>query len=328
MDMDRPATGSQGGRRRGLSKVNYSRYGYYFVAPFIIVFLIFQLYPIIFTFRTSFSDAVGWEKINKSAIIGLDNFRLYFDPSSAVYADFWNSFGNTLLIWIANFVPQILMALVLASWFTDSRMRLRFRGGFKMLIFMPNIITAATIAVLFYSIFNYPISPANAFLQQIGVLNAPFEFFRSTTASRSIISFVQWWMWYGNTMIIMVAGILGISPELFEASLVDGCNSRQTFYRITLPLLKPILLFNLVTSMIGGLQMFDIPHLLTEGNPNKTTNTVARFIYQQAFTGSRNFNQASAASVILFIFIVIASLMLFWLMRDKSQGRDLRRNKR
>jgi len=137
---------------------------------------------------------------------------------------------------------------------------------------------------------------------------------------------VQWWMWYGNTMIIMIAGIMGISPELYEAGLVDGCSSRQTFYRITLPLIKPILLFNLVTSMIGGLQMFDIPHLLTEGNPNKTTNTIARFIYQQAFTGSRNFNYASAASVILFIFIVMASLMLFWVMRERDPAvRDLRR---
>ncbi len=323
--MEKPASGHPRKRRRGLSKVNYSRYGYLFVAPFIIVFLIFQLYPIFFTFRTSLSDAIGWQKINSSIIIGLDNFKMYFNSSSPIFRDFWSSFGNTLIIWIANFIPQILMALLLASWFTDSRMRLRFAGGFKMLIFMPNIITAATIAVLFYSIFSYPIAPANSLLQQLGLLNTPFEFFRSTPASRSIISFVQWWMWYGNTMIIMIAGILGINPSLFEAGLVDGCSSRQTFYRITLPLIKPILLYNLVTSMIGGLQMFDIPHLLTEGNPNKTTNTVARFIYSQAFSGSRNFNYASAASVIMFIFIVIASLMLFWLMRDRDEGRALRR---
>jgi len=323
--MQQSVAGTGRGRHKGLSKVNYNRYGYYFVAPFIIVFLIFQLYPIVFTFRTSLSDAIGWGKINSSKIIGFDNFRLYMDPASPVYWDFWNSFGNTLLIWIANFIPQILLALLLASWFTDSRMRLRFRGGFKMLIFMPNIITAATIAVLFYSIFSYPIAPANSLLQQLGILHAPFEFFRSTTASRTIISFVQWWMWYGNTMIIMIAGIMGISPELYEAALVDGCSSRQTFYRITLPLIKPILLFNLVTSMIGGLQMIDIPHLLTEGNPNKTTNTVARFIYQQAFTGSRNFNYASAASIILFIFIVIISLMLFWVLRDRDSARSLRR---
>lgn len=326
--MQKNITGNAAGRRKGLSKVNYNRYGYYFVAPFIIVFLVFQLYPILFTFRTSLSDAIGWNKINDSVITGFENFKLYFDPGSVLFKDFWSSFGNTLLIWVVNFVPQILLALLLASWFTDSRLQLKFRGGFKMLLFMPNIITAATIAVLFYSIFNYPIAPANSFLQQAGILHAPYEFYRSTTASRSIISFVQWWMWYGNTMIILIAGIMGISPELYEAGLVDGCSSRQTFYRITLPLIKPILLFNLVTSMIGGLQMFDIPELLNQGNPNKTTNTVARFIYQQAFTGSRNFNQASAASVILFVFIVLASLTLFWLMRDRDHSRDLRRKMR
>ena len=323
--MQKNITGNAAGRRKGLSKVNYNRYGYYFVAPFIIVFLVFQLYPILFTFRTSLSDAIGWNKINDSVITGFENFKLYFDPGSVLFKDFWSSFGNTLLIWVVNFVPQILLALLLASWFTDSRLQLKFRGGFKLLLIMPNLIPAATIAVLFYSIFNYPIAPANSFLQQAGILHAPYEFYRSTTASRSIISFVQWWMWYGNTMIILIAGIMGISPELYEAGLVDGCSSRQTFYRITLPLIKPILLFNLVTSMIGGLQMFDIPHLLTQGNPNKTTNTIARFIYQQAFTGSRNFNYASAASVILFIFIVMASLMLFWLMRDRDQGRLPRR---
>lgn len=326
--MQKTETGQQKGRRKGLSKVDYSRYGYYFVAPFIIVFLVFQLYPILFTFRTSLSDAIGWGKINNSVLVGFENFKLYLDPNSVLFKDFWSSFGNTLILWAVNFVPQILLAMLLASWFTDSRLQLKFRGGFKMLLFMPNIITAATIAVLFYSIFSYPIAPANAFLQQIGILHAPFEFFRSTSASRSIISFVQWWMWYGNTMIILIAGIMGISPELYEAGLVDGCSSRQTFWRITLPLIKPILLFNLVTSMIGGLQMFDIPHLLTQGNPNKTTNTIARFIYQQAFTGSRNFNYASAASVILFLFIVMASLLLFWLMRERDTGRDLRRGRK
>jgi len=149
-------------------------------------------------------------------------------------------------------------------------------------------------------------------------LSEPFEFFRSETASRGLVSFIQWWMWYGNTMIIMIAGILGINPALFEASLVDGCSSRQVFWKITLPLIKPILLYNLVTSLVGGLTMFDIPHLMTQGNPNYSTNTVARFIYQQAFQAPNNFNIASAASVILFIIIVICSLILNMIMKDRD----------
>ena len=296
----------------------YGKYGFTFALPFFVVFVIFQLYPIIFTFRTSVTDAAGWAKVLDNEIIGFDNFVKLFTPSDIVFKEFWLAFGNTVIMWLFNFVPQISMALMLASWFTDTRMRLKFQGGFKVLIFMPNIITAATIGMLFMSLFSYPIAPVNTMLQNMGLLHEPFEFFRNMYASRGIVSFIQWWMWYGNTMIVMIAGILGINPSLFEAALVDGCSSRQTFWKITLPLIKPILLYNLVTSLVGGLTMFDIPHMMTQGAPNNTTNTVARFIYMQGFTGNNNFNIASAASVVLFIIIVICSLIMSAIMKDRE----------
>lgn len=306
-----PATGKH-------KSISYDKYGYLFVAPFFITFIIFQLYPIFFTFRTSLTDASGWGKVLDNQIIGFDNFAKLFDFSTEVSRFFWQSIGNTVIMWVFNFIPQIAMALILASWFTDSRLRLKCQGAFKVLIFMPNIITAATIGMLFFSLFNYPIAPINTLMQQLGLFSEPFEFFRSTNASRGIISFIQWWMWYGNTMIIMIASILGINPTLFEASLVDGCSSRQVFWKITLPLIKPILLYNLVTSLVGGLTMFDIPHLMTQGNPNYTTNTVARFIYTQGFETPNNFNMASAASVVLFGIIVICSLILNMIMKDRD----------
>ena len=220
------------------------------------------------------------------------------------------------MIWFFNFVPQLGLALILASWFTDSRLRLKAQGFFKTTIFMPNIITAATIGMLFMSLFAYPIGPVNTIIQKLGLSNMPIEYFRSVEWSRGLISFIQWWMWCGNTMIIMIAGISGINPSLFEAALVDGCSSRQTFWKITLPLIKPILVYNLTTSLVGGLTMFDIPHMMTQGNPNETTNTVARFIYMQGFTGSRNFNMASAASVVLFVIIIIGSLLIRYVLND------------
>ena len=305
--------------------ISYDKYGYLFVAPFFIVFLVFQLYPIFFTFRTSLTDAAGWGKVLENSIIGFDNFARLFAFGTDVSRNFWQSLGNTVIIWVFNFVPQIAMALILASWFTDTHLRLKCQGAFKVLIFMPNIITAATIAMLFFSFFNYPIAPVNTLLQQLGLLNSPYEFFRSTIASRGLISFIQRWRWYGNTMIIMIAGMLGISPSLFEAAMVDGCTPRQIFWKITLPLIKPIMLYNLVTSLVGGLTMFDIPHLMTQGNPNYTTNTVARFIYQQGFETPNNFNIASAASVILFGIIVICSLILAFLMRDRDAKPKARR---
>ena len=316
--MQKVSSGAQLSPKAKRKSISYDKYGYLFVAPFFIVFLIFQLYPICFTFYTSVTDAAGWDKILNNKVIGFENFQKLFDPSSNIFKYFWESLGNTVIMWMFNFVPQLAMALLLASWFTDSRLRLKFQGGFKVLIFMPNIITAATIGMLFMSLFSFPVAPVNTLLQQFGIASQPVDFFRSTPIARGLISFLQWWMWYGNTMIIMIAGILGINPALFEAALVDGCSSRQTFWKITLPLIKPILLYNLVTSLVGGLTMFDIPHLMTQGNPNYTTNTVARFIYTQGFDMPNNFNVACAASVVLFGIIVICSLILSAIMKDRD----------
>ena len=304
--------------KKKIKSVSYSHWGYFFIAPFFIVFLIFQLYPIFFTFRTSLTDAVGWNKILNNNIIGFENFRQLFDPASTIYSKFWGSIGNTMIIWFFNFVPQLGLALILASWFTDSRMHLKAQGFFKVMIFMPNIITAVTVAGLFMSLFGYPVAPVNTLLQAAGIVNMPIEYFRSVEWSHGLISFIQWWMWCGNTMIIMIAGISGINPSLFEAALVDGCSSRQTFWKITLPLIKPILIYNLTTSLVGGLTMFDIPHMMTQGNPNETTNTVARLIYQLGFTGSRNFNTASAASLVLFAIIIVGSLLIRSVLTERE----------
>ncbi len=311
--------------------VSYSKYGYFFIAPFFIIFLIFQLYPIFFTFRTSVTDTMGWDMLSKNSMSVLDpwwgNFSKLFDSSNELCNLFWGAMGNTIIIWFFNFVPQLGLALILASWFTDSRLRLKGQGFYKVTIFMPNIITAATIGMLFMSFFTYPRAPVNTFLQTSGLANMPINFFRSTEWSRGLISFIQWWMWCGNTMIIMIAGISGINPSLFEAALVDGCSSRQTFWKITLPLIKPILIYNLTTSLVGGLTMFDIPQLMTQGDPNNTTNTVARFIYTQGFTGSKNFNNASAASVVLFGIIIVGSLIIRYVLRDREPkaGKALRK---
>ena len=316
--MQKVSTNALAGKKAKRKSISYDKYGYLFVAPFVIVFLVFQLYPIFFTFRTSMTDAAGWAKVLDNDFVGFANFAKLFDFKTEIAGYFWQSLGNTVIMWLFNFVPQISMALILASWFTDSRMRLKFQGGFKVLIFLPNIITAATIGILFMALMGYPVGPINVLLQQFGLLNSPFEFMRNVAVARGTVSFIQWWMWYGNTMIIMIAGILGINPALFEAALVDGCSSRQTFWKITLPLIRPILLYNLVTSLVGGLTMFDIPHLMTQGRPDYTTNTVARFIYQQGFESPNNFNMASAASVVLFGIIVVCSLFLSVIMKDRD----------
>jgi multiple sugar transport system permease protein len=222
------------------------------------------------------------------------------------------------MIWIINFIPQIALALLLTAWFTNERIRVKGQGAFKVMLYMPNIITAAPIAILFNSLFAYPMSPVNYLAVKFGFISEPVNFLLQKWTARGIVSFIQFWMWYGSTMIVLIAGVLGINPALFEAAAIDGATGTQTFFRITLPSLRTILLYTLITSMIGGLQMFDIPRLFLMGGPDNATLTTSVFIYNQAFSGSYLYNRAAAASMIMFIIIAILSAILFYVMRDKD----------
>ena len=210
---------------------------------------------------------------------GLANFKTIFVGNDGSLFDTYTfrALGNTIIMWLMNFMPQILLALLLAVWFTDTRVKMKAQGAYKILTFMPNIITAATISVLFYKLFDFPNGPINQFFVNSGIWSEPFRFLDTKWSARGIISFINFWMWYGNTMIVLTAGVLGISPSLFEAARVDGASSWQIFKSVTLPLLRPIMLFTLVNSAIGGLQMYDIPKLLTTsgyGDPDYTTRTI------------------------------------------------------
>lgn len=300
------------------NKVSYSKFGYIFSLPFLLAFLVFSLYPILYTAAIGFTDMKG--VIPKPIHIlddPLKNFKdLLFDNPS-----FIKSLTNTGLLWILNFIPQIALALLLTAWFTNKRLNIRAQGTFKILLYMPNIITASTIAVLFSSLFAYPMGPINSLFHMLGWADSPINFLQSKMTARGIVAFIQFWMWYGNTMIILVAGVLGINPALFEAAAIDGASGTQIFFRITLPSLRTILLYTLITSMIGGLQMFDIPQLFLLGGPDDSTVTTSMFIYGQAFKGSYLYNRAAAASMIMFVIAAVLSGLLFYLMRDRDAAK-------
>ena len=296
----------------------YAKFGYIFSLPFIIVFLLFTLYPILYTISVGFSD-----------LKGLGNTTMHFlkdDPFQNFKAVLTNgtfqiSLKNTVKIWIGNFIPQIFLALLLTSWFTDKRSKIQGEGFFKVIFYMPNIITAATVAILFASLFGYPMGPINDVLTRFGILKDNYNFLQSKPIAQGVVVFIQTWMWYGYTTINIIAGVNGISPEIFESAEVDGANRTQTFFRITLPNIKTVMLFILVTSLIGGLNMFDIPKLLVNNSgPDNATKTTSVFIYDQAFSGSYLYNRAGAASMIMFVIIVILSAVLFYLMRDKDEA--------
>jgi multiple sugar transport system permease protein len=296
------------------TNVSYSKYGYIFCVPFLLAFLVFSLYPILYTAIIGFTDLRGLGKTDFHFLAKpLENFHLILQNPS-----FRISLKNTALIWIINFIPQIALALLLTAWFTNQRLRVKGQGAFKVLLYMPNIITAATIAILFNSLFAYPMSPVNYLAVKFGFIAEPVNFLLQKWTARGIVAFIQFWMWYGSTMIVLIAGVMGISPTLFEAAAIDGATGIQTFFRITLPSLRTILLYTLITSMIGGLQMFDIPRLFLLGGPDNATLTASVFIYNQAFSGSYLYNRASAASLVMFAIIAVLSAILFYVMRDKD----------
>lgn len=305
--------------------VSYAKYGYLFSLPFILVFLVFMLYPTLFTAVIGFTDFKGVATTTfKFLEHPFDNFVSILNN-----ATFQNSLKNTIIIWVINFIPQICLALLLTAWFTNHSRRIRGQGAFKVLFYLPNIITAATVAILYASIFGYPVGPVNDILQSLGLISKPFDFSTSPWAARLVVAFIQFWMWYGYTTIVLISGVLGINPELFEAAEIDGATPSQTFFRVTLPCMRTILVFTLITSLIGGLNMFDIPKLyIWNGGPANKTMTTSVFIYAQAFSGSYLYNKAAAASMIMFVIIAILSAIVFFIMRDKYEVRAQREMRR
>jgi ABC-type sugar transport systems, permease components len=304
--------------------VSYAKYGYLFSLPFIIAFLIFSLYPTLFTVIISFTDFKGVATTSFNFLDQpFDNFISIFNNVT-----FKTSLVNTVVIWMLNFIPQLGLALLLTAWFTRRKRKIRGQGFFKVMFYLPNIITSATVAILFASLTGYPIGPVNDLLVSLGISEA-FYFQNDPWASKLIVAFIQFWMWYGYTTIILISGVLGINPELFEAAEIDGATPAQTFFRVTLPCMRTILLFTLVTSLIGGLNMFDIPKLfIRNGGPANATMTASVFIQSQAFEGTHLYNTAAAASMVVFLIIAVLSALIFFLMRDKYEVRAKREARR
>lgn len=305
-----------GGKR--VKSVSYAKYGYLFSIPFILVFLIFSLYPTLFTAIIGFTDFKG---------VTTTTYHFLKDPFANFVSilnngTFQNSVKNTLIIWTLNFIPQIGLAMLLTAWYTNSSHKIRGQGAFKVMFYLPNIITAATVAILYAAIFGYPIGPINDLLMSLHLVDKPFDFTTSGLAAKFVVAFIQFWMWYGYTTIVLISGVLGISPDLFEAAEIDGATPRQIFFRITIPCIRTILLFTLITSLIGGLNMFDIPKLyIWNGGPANETMTTSVFIYSQAFSGTYMYNRAAAASMLMFVVIAILSGVVFYLMRDRYEVR-------
>ena len=295
--------------------VRYNKWGYIFLIPFVVVYIVFQMIPLFTTIYNSFFENFmsGLKQIGPN-FIGLENYRKLFASG-----DIWQYLGNTLIIWVMNFIPQIFFSLLLGAWFADHMLRLKCQRFFKTVMYLPNLIMASAFAMLFFTLFSDG-GPINTILVGLGVFSEPYKFLSHVWSTRGLIAFMNFLMWFGNTTILLMAGMLGIDTSLFEAADVDGATSTQVFFKITLPLLKPILVYVVITSLIGGLQLFDVPQILTNGSgdPMRTSMTMIMYLNKHLF--SKNYGMAGALSVFLFVVTGILSVIVFRLTGDKDKA--------
>ncbi|HOZ38435.1 MAG TPA: sugar ABC transporter permease [Anaerolineaceae bacterium] len=292
-------------------KLKHHQYGYLFVAPFIIGFLVFGLYPVVNTIVLSFTDRTLMS--SSYSFIGLRNFQNLFADTT-----FTTAITNTWALWLMNFIPQLGIAFLLAIWFTNNRLKLKGIGIWRMIFYMPNLMMASAVAALFFSLFSF-YGPVNQFLVRSGFLAEAIDFTRRAAVMRGLVVFIQWWMWFGQTCILLMAAMTAISPSLYEAALVDGAGSFQMFRMITLPLIKPVLIYILVTSLVGGMQMFDIPYLLTDGrgSPHNSILTNTINMYMKFHSSKGHIGAASSVGLVVFLMTSVVALLIFFLLREK-----------
>lgn len=313
--------------------VSYAKYGYIFIAPFFIVYALFMLYPLINTIRLSFFGNGSTSSAGLDKFVGFQNYGYLLFGGDTRFAEvnhdtFMTSLGNTFILWVGNFVVQIILSLLLAVWFSDVRIKTPGTGFFKVVMYMPNIITAASVAAIFLMVFrDSEFSAANTVLMNLNIIDEPFMFLSTDWSSRIIVMLIQTWMWFGNTMLLLMSGIFGIDPSIYEAAAIDGSSGGNTFFRITLPILKPIFIYVVITSLIGGLQMFDIPYLLRSKRNavDDHLRTVAVYVYEQFTSSGMNYGLSAAASVLLFIVTVVLGMLINKFNTDSTAPKKKRK---
>lgn len=298
---------------------NYNRAGYLFVLPFVIVFLIFNVYPVLRTLYLSFTNV-------KIAGVGKIQW-VWFDNYIRVITDkfFWRALGNTLRIWGVNIVLQLGLAFLLTIIFSDIKYKIKGLGIFRVIYYLPNLIAATSVAFLFKTLLDWRYGTFNQIIYQVfkffGKSYNPIDWLGTAAHAGSTIAVISAWMWFGNSFIMLMAGVQGISKDYFEAAAIDGAGRWTVFGKITLPLLKPILLYVAITSLIGGLQMFDLPYLMADkaSASYNSVQTAVMYLYKFGFeTGTTQTGYASAIAYILFLIILTVSVVQFKLFNKED----------
>lgn len=274
---------------------NYNIYGWVFILLAFILYIIFTIYPAVESLMLAFQSFEG----GKYIFVGLKNFKRMFGD-----AIFLQSLKNTFMYMIIQVPIMLVLALILATILNNKRLKLK--GFFRTSIFLPCVTSLVAYSILFKMMFSVD-GIINKVLMNLGILDAPYQYLQDSTWARSVIIIAMIWRWTGYNVIFYLSALQNIPKETFEAAKVDGANSIQTFFRVTIPQLKPIILLTTIMSTNGTLQLFDETMNITQGGPANSTLTVSHYIYNQSFVYAPNFGYASAISyVVVFIMIIFA----------------------
>jgi cellobiose transport system permease protein len=309
---DRPSRRQR--RRDLLSRADSRLSPYLYIAPFFVLFAAFGLYPLLYTGWVSLHD---WELASdEHPWSGLENYRqLVSDPV------FWNALGNTVGIFLLSTVPQLALALVIASLLNR---KLRGRTFFRLSVILPMATSVAAVSIVFSQLFSRDFGLVNWLLGGIGV--GPVEWQASKWSSWSAVAAMVNWRWTGYNALIYLAAMQAIPRDLYEAAAIDGASAWKQFTRVTVPLLRPTIIFTVIISTIGGFQLFTEPLLFNSGASSyqggslRQSQTVAMYVWENAFV-KFDFGYASAVAWVLFLIILVAAAVNFVAVR-RLGGRD------
>lgn len=268
---------------------------YLYIAPFFIVFGVFGAFPLLYTVVISLFD---WNPIGDKTFIGLENYTtLLADPR------FWNAARNTLFIWVLSTVPQLGIALVLAAVLNNAL--LKFRTGFRMAVLVPNITSVIAVGVIFTQLFGRDYGMVNWIVQAFGGERIDWQ--AGTLSSQVAVSSMVMWRWTGYNALIYLAAMQSIPNSLYESASIDGANKLRQFVSVTIPQLRPTIIFTVIISTIGGLQVFAEPLVFggVTGGASRQSQTLALFLYEQGF---RNFDFGYGSAIAWALFLIITVL--------------------
>lgn len=271
--------------------------GWVFLAPGALLILFMSFVPMVKALLLSFKTGVG----AATTWCGISNYVQMFED-----AVFIQSIKNTFFYLIIQVPIMLIFALILASILNNRN--LRFKGIFRTMIFLPCATSLVAYAVIFRSLFaNNGI--INLVLVNLGILDQPYSFLTHATSARIVIIIALLWRWTGYNMVFYLSGLQNIEYSVYEAAKIDGANAVQTFFKITVPLLKPTILLTAIMSTNGTLQLFDESVNLTDGGPANASITMSHYIYNLSFKYVPNFGYAAAMSFLILILVAVLAFL-------------------